>query len=43
MYPPELVQPMRDELTMVGFEQISDADRVEAAISQSGTTLVVVN
>ncbi len=43
MYPPELVQPMRDELTAVGFEQISDANRVEEAISQSGTTLVVVN
>ena len=39
MYPPELVKPMREELTSVGFEEFSDADQVEAAISQSGTVL----
>ena len=43
MYPPELVKPMREELTSVGFEEFFDADQVEAAISQSGTVLVVVN
>lgn len=43
MYPQELVQPMRDELTAVGFEQINDVETVEAAIQSEGTTLVVVN
>lgn len=43
MYPGELVQPMRDELTAVGFEQISDVERVENVIQSEGTTLVVVN
>jgi putative YphP/YqiW family bacilliredoxin len=43
MYPAELVQPMRDELTSVGFEQISDVEKIEAAINADGTTLVVVN
>lgn len=43
MYPAELVQPMRDELTAVGFEQIRDVERVENVIQSEGTTLVVVN
>ncbi len=43
MYPAELVQPMRDELTAVGFEQINDIKRVEEVINAEGTTLVVVN
>ena len=43
MYPEEIVQPMRDELTAVGFKQINDVEQVEAEINASGTTLVVVN
>ena len=43
MYPAELVQPMREELTAVGFEQISEVERVESVIQSEGTTLVVVN
>ncbi len=43
MYPAELVQPMRDELTAVGFEQMNEVEKVEAAINSEGTTLVVVN
>ena len=43
MYPAELVQPMRDELTAVGFEQVSEVETIEAAINAEGTTLVVVN
>lgn len=43
MYPEELVRPMRDELTAVGFEQINEVEKVEAAINAEGTTLVVVN
>ena len=43
MYPPELVKPMREDLTQAGFQELHDADAVEKAITQNGTTLVVVN
>ena len=43
MYPAELVKPMRDDLAMAGFEELYTAEAVEKAISQEGTTLVVVN
>ncbi|RZJ68452.1 MAG: BrxA/BrxB family bacilliredoxin [Flavobacterium sp.] len=43
MYPEELVKPMRAELSDAGFEELYSADAVESALSQPGTTLVVVN
>ena len=43
MYPAELVKPMREHLTQVGFEELHTADAVDAAIAKTGTTLVVVN
>lgn len=43
MYPPELVKPMIEELTSVGFEELKTAAAVKQAIEQEGTTLVVVN
>lgn len=43
MYPAELVKPMRDQLVQVGFDELYSADAVDAALSQPGTTLVVVN
>ncbi|NMH28299.1 BrxA/BrxB family bacilliredoxin [Flavobacterium silvaticum] len=43
MYPADLVQPMRAELSTAGFEELYSADAVEKAIGQEGTTLVVVN
>jgi len=43
MYPPELVAPMREDLTTAGFEDLRTAEEVENAILQKGTTLVVVN
>ena len=44
MYPPELVQPMKDDLTSVGFEQMTNSSEVDQAIQEtSGTMLVVVN
>lgn len=43
MYPPELVKPMREELTDVGFTELHTVEDVEKALSESGTTLVVVN
>lgn len=34
---------MRDELVSAGFQELYTADAVESALSQTGTTLVVVN
>ncbi|ALJ05491.1 hypothetical protein APS56_10335 [Pseudalgibacter alginicilyticus] len=43
MYPAELVKPMREDLTTVGFEELHTAEAVDAALAKEGTTLVVVN
>ena len=42
-YPPEIVQPARDELTRAGFAPLLTAGAVEEALAQDGTLLVVVN
>lgn len=43
MYPAELVKPMREHLTQVGFEELHNAESVNTALAKPGTTLVVVN
>ncbi|MEM7036603.1 MAG: BrxA/BrxB family bacilliredoxin, partial [Bacteroidota bacterium] len=44
MYPPELVKPMREELSMNGFDELRTSEDVDTAIANSeGTVLVVVN
>tara|TARA_B100001146_G_scaffold221995_1_gene233545 strand:+ start:35457 stop:35867 length:411 start_codon:yes stop_codon:yes gene_type:complete len=43
MYPAELVKPMREDLTSIGFTELFTENDVEKALQQSGTTLVVVN
>lgn len=43
MYPAEIVRPMKEELTTIGFEELLSPDAVESALSKSGTALVVVN
>jgi len=43
MYPEEIVRPMKEELTTIGFEELLSTDDVESAMSKSGTALVVVN
>lgn len=43
MYPAELVKPMREDLTNVGFEELQTAEAVDAALAKEGTTLIVVN
>ena len=44
MYPAELVQPMKDDLTNVGFTQLTNASEVDDMISNTqGTLLMVVN
>ena len=43
MYPAEIVRPMKEELTTIGFEELLSPDEVESALSKTGTVLVVVN
>jgi len=44
MYPEEYVQPVREELTRIGFQELRTASDVDSALSKaSGTVLVVVN
>ncbi|WP_299115408.1 BrxA/BrxB family bacilliredoxin [uncultured Winogradskyella sp.] len=43
MYPAELVKPMREDLTNIGFEELHTTEAVDNAIAKEGTTLVVVN
>ena len=43
MYPEDLVQPMRADLTTAGFEELRSAAEVDEALKQKGTTLVYVN
>jgi putative YphP/YqiW family bacilliredoxin len=45
LYDPEAVQPMRDELVFVGFEELTTPQKVEEAISSSDDKikLVVIN
>jgi putative YphP/YqiW family bacilliredoxin len=42
MYPAELVQPMKEDLTKVGFEELLDAAAVDAAVAHNTDTLLVV-
>src|SRR5438132_6178635 len=44
MYDPRLVQPMREELTRIGFQELRTPDEVDAALASGrDTALVVVN
>ncbi|MDO5607832.1 MAG: BrxA/BrxB family bacilliredoxin [Capnocytophaga sp.] len=43
MYPYELVKPMIEDLTNIGFQELKTPEAVDEALKLSGTTLVVVN
>jgi putative YphP/YqiW family bacilliredoxin len=44
MYPEEMVRPMREELTSVGFREMRAPQEVDSALKHAeGTVLVVVN
>jgi putative YphP/YqiW family bacilliredoxin len=44
MYPPELVKPMREELSTKGFQELHTAEEVDAVMhGDQGTVLVMVN
>lgn len=42
-YPEELVQPMREELTRLGVQELLKPEDVDVAMEQSGTNLVIIN
>lgn len=43
MYPAELVAPMKNDLTAVGFKELTTPVQVDEIMKQPGTTLMVVN
>lgn len=43
MYPVEIVQPMKEELTENGFAELLDKTAVEDQLNKKGTTLVMIN
>ena len=44
MYDPRMVQPMREELTRIGFEELRTPEEVDRVLgTEQATTLVVVN
>ncbi len=43
MYPAEIVLPMKEELTSLGFQDLATPADVDKALSSSGTVLCVVN
>jgi len=42
MYPAEMVLPMKEDLTNVGFEQLIDSNSVDQFLTQESRTLLVV-
>src|SRR5215467_558712 len=43
MYPREIVQPMKEELTDGGFSELLTSEEVNSQLNQKGTTLVMIN
>lgn len=43
MYPLEIVNPMKKELTDAGFEELLTPEQVDESFKKEGTTLMVVN
>lgn len=43
IYPPDAVQPFRDELNVVGLKDLLTPEEVEKAVKAGGTTFCVVN
>lgn len=43
MYPTQIVQPMKEELTENGFKELLQPNEVESQLKEKGTTLVMIN
>lgn len=42
-YDPRMAQPMREELTSLGFEELLTPDDVDKVVAAEGTVMIVVN
>jgi putative YphP/YqiW family bacilliredoxin len=42
-YPEQFIAPMRAELTRAGFRELRTPEQVDAAVTGTGTTMIVVN
>ena len=42
-YPEQMVAPMRQELTNIGFTELTSSEETDQALAQKGTALVVIN
>ena len=42
-YPPDMVQPFRDELTVVGIKELITPEEVDRAVASKGTVFCVIN
>ncbi len=43
MYPEQMVAPMRQDLSSVGFKELKSAQEVDNFMKEEGTTIVVIN
>src|SRR6476620_2183224 len=43
MYPAEIVQPMKEELTENGFTELLNRNEVDEQLKKDGTTLIMIN
>lgn len=43
LYDPAMVQPMRDEITSAGVEELRTPEEVDRALAKEGTTLLFIN
>ena len=43
MYPQEIVQPMKEELTDNGFTELLSKEEVDKQLKEKGTTLIMIN
>lgn len=43
MYPPDLIAPMKEDLTNFGFQDITNTNDVDKYLNGEGTTFVVIN
>src|SRR6476620_1904235 len=43
MYPVQIVQPMKEELTENGFRELLNGSEVDEQLKKEGTTLVMIN
>ena len=41
-YPPMMVQPMRDELTKLGFRELTSAEEVDRAVAEASEPMLLV-